>query len=390
MKDPILQDLFDRVRALAESERNLAAAALWSPQPAAARDHWRGVPRTVGADAPVPYTIEPEIPLWARILGFDIAEFYTHPRTYLEHSLRIAIYRHEHFLDATVIGKQIPIWLGVPFEPSLFGQATIYSSTASPWIGKRPVVRALDDLNELRQPNFLRDGLMPTAHRFYEEIGELLPEDFSVLFPEWGRSPFAVALHLRGADNMAADMLESPDSAARLIAFMADCRKQWTRERTEFLGQQIEPGNLYDDECNCPFISPGLYQRFVLPGEQDLSDFHGGIAYWHSCGDTTHLLSLIAQIPRLDMFHVSPWTELEEVLAVMPTPIALEICLHPVNDVQMASPRKMRQKLQRIRSLCSGRAFTIRADGLQLLHSLRREMRQMQSWLEAAREALGS
>jgi hypothetical protein len=389
MAEPILQELFERIRELSETPRNRAAAAPWAPQPETARDHWRGVPRVIRAEEPVPYTIEPEVPLWARILGFDVPEFYTNPRTYLEYSLRMAIYRHECFPDCTVVGKQVPIWLGVPFEPSFFGQATIYSSNASPWIGKRPVVRAPEDLKSLRPPDFFRDGLMPTAHRFYQEIGELLPGDFSVLFPEWGRSPYAVALHLRGMDNIVADMLDRPEFARELIGFVGECRKSWTRQRAQLLGQEIAPANLYNDECNCPLLSPRLYEHFVLPGEQELSRFSGGLAYWHSCGDTTQLIPYIARIPNLVMFHVGPWTRLEKALEVLPDSVALEVCLDPVADVQMASPRQMREKLGGIRALCAGRAYTVRADGIQLLHSLPAELEQMRAWLETAQEVLG-
>jgi len=389
MSEPILSELFDRIRDLSVSDRNSVAATFWSSQAATARDHWRGVPRVVAANGAVGYTIEPEIPLWARILDFDIPEFYTNPRTYLEQSLRMAAYRHEQLPDCTVVGKEIPIWLGVPFEPSLFGQATIYSSTASPWIGKRPVVGSAVDLALLRRPDFLRDGLMPTAHRFYQEIGELLPEDFSVLFPEWGRSPFAVALHLRGMENIAIDMLERPEFVTQLVDLMTSYRKEWTSERAEFLHQPVEPGNLYNDEINCPFLSPEMYRRFALPGEQELSRFHGGIAYWHSCGNITPLLPLILEIPQLGMLHVGPWTDLEKVLESVPDSVALEVCLHPVRDVQTSGPQEMREDLRRIRSLCAGRAYTVRANGMQPLHSVQHELEQMQTWLEAAAEVFG-
>lgn len=390
MAHPVLDQLFDRIRETITSERNCTVNALWALQPETARDHWRGMPRVVNGGDPVPYTIQPEMPFWSQLVGFDLAEFYTNPHTYLEYQLRMLIFRHERFPDFTVVGTEVPIWLGVPFEPSFFGQGVVLSSRASPWIGRRQILRRLEDIERLRPPNFHHDGLMPTAHRYYEEIGELLPEDFSVIFPDWGRSPFAVALHLRGMNELPADMLSHPEFTARLIGFITDCRKEWSRQRAAFLDQPLSAGNLYNDECNCPTISPRLYEKFVLPGESDLSAFYGGIAYWHSCGDTTQLVPFIARIPNLSMFHVGPWTNIEAVVAVLPQHVALEVCIDPVADLQMATPEQMRDRLHRIRAACDGRAYTVRADGIQLLHSMEQELSQMDAWLDAAREVLGT
>ena len=130
------------------------------------------------------------------------------------------------------------------------------------------------------------------------------------------------------------------------MRFITDARKQWWRDRSKYLGIPLEPANLYNDEVNCPTLSPAMFEEFVLPYEQELSEFHGGIGYWHSCGDTTKLVELIDRIPNLGMFHVGPVDRpAPDRWRPSATGTPLEICLNPVADVQMASADQMRARL---------------------------------------------
>ncbi len=382
-----IRRLIDEVREIAESDRNKELQRKWAPQGDFARDHWRGEPRKDGSPA---FTIAPENAMWSEILDFDLRDYYTKPEVYLEQQLQLRIYQFKEFDDDTCVSKVIPIWLGVVLEPSLFGVESVYFPHTDPWIAKKPVIKEKSDLDKMDYPDFYRSGIMPTAHRMYEGIRELLPDDFAVTFPEWGRSPFAVAMHIRAMDNILADMLEDPPFAKRLIGFVTEARRRWTGERASFLDQRVEQGNLYNDEVNCPTLSPRLYEEFVLPFEQELSSFHSGIAYWHSCGDTTKLVGLINQIPNLGMFHVGPWTDIEQAVETFAPNTSLEICLDPVMDVQMADEKRMEEKLRTIKETCQDRiAYTVRADGLQLLYTLEEDIAKIKDWSQIARKLFG-
>ena len=389
-KRDYLKRLQGEVRKIAEEPRNQEKLRLWVPQPAHARDHWRGVPCRIRDIGQVPYTIEPENAMWFKILGYNAQEYYTKPEVYLECQLRMSIFRHQYFDDDTAVGKNIPIWLGVPFEPSLFGVGVVFVPDEDPWIEKKPLVENEDDLDRLSPPDFYKSGLMPIAHRMYSGIGELLDEDFTVTFPEWGRSTFAVALHLRGMGNIVTDMIERPEFVYKLLQFVNESRKEWTKKRFEFLGYPVEKGNLYNDEVNCPLLSPSLYGEFILPYEQDLSRFHGGIAYWHSCGNTTPLLSLIRQIPNLEMFHVGPWTDFAKAIGVFGEETALEYCQNPIGDIYTASEREIREKLVSILKTGGGNAYTVRADGLQVYTSVNEDLKKIFNWATIARQVLSN
>jgi uroporphyrinogen-III decarboxylase len=264
----------------------------------------------------------------------------------------------------------------------------VLRSGESPWLDREAVITDERSLAHLQLPDFHASGLMPVAHRFYERMRELLDDDFTVTFPEWGRGPWGVATHLRLLDNMALDLIDRPAFAHQIMQLVTEARKQWWLDRARFLGIALEPANLYNDEVNCPTLSPRMYEEFVLPYEQDLSAFHGGIAYWHSCGDTTRLLALIDKIPNLKMFHVGPWTDLQRVMEVFEGRHPLEICLNPVADVQNASQQQMVDKLAYIKKQCRGGAYTVRADGIQDLNGVAAELLQLKLWITAARGQL--
>jgi uroporphyrinogen-III decarboxylase len=388
--DNQLAPLIDRVLEIHGSDENAARAHKWAPQPAWARDHWRGVPRSPDDGHGIPFTVEPENALWAHILGFDINRYYTDPRTFLQARLQMSIYRFEHFDDHTVTGDDIPIWFGVPFEMSLFGMPWEFTTGNDPWIGRQPVVSSLEDVDRLAPIDFRTSGLMPDAHRFHTDLCELADGRLQVTFPEWGRGPMGVACQLRGMEQFLADMCGQPELVRELMRAVTDARIRWTQERTEYLGQG-EPGagNLYNDCIGSETLSPRHYEELVLPDEMRLGEFHGAIAYWHSCGSTGDFAPLVARLPQLTMYHVGPHTDGRKVREALGADVALEVCLDPVADVQMSDPTRMQACIRGIVAAADGGPITVRADGLQLLNGLEEDLAKIQEFIAAAQAVLG-
>ena len=383
-----IKRLDERIDELIHSQRNKEITNYWEPQLYTAKDHWRGIPKKSTDLNMIPFTVEPEIPLWANIIGFDIIDYYKQPLAYLENTLKMMIYRFEVFQDFTCIEKTIPIWLGPPFESTLLGSEAVYVSGESPWLDREPVIKDYDDLSNIQMPDFYKTGLMPLAHKMYHEISEMVDGKYTVVFPEWGRGPFGVAFHIRGFNNLLMDMIVNPKFVHQLMALINEARKEWVSDRAQFLGRQVEKGNLYNDEVNCPTLSPNQYEEFVLPYEIELCNFHGGIVYWHSCGDITKLLESIRQIPQIDMLHIGPWTSLLDSERVFGKDTALENCLMPTEDVQMASPKEMEIKLQEIKNIFEGSHYTVRADGLQLINDVNHDVEVINQWIKIARKVL--
>jgi len=382
--------LLEEVRKLVDSHRNRQLEKIWQSSEDAVRDSWRGTPRPLGSAGfkGVPITVEPEKTMWAKILRFRVKDFYTIPEVYLEYSLKIAKYKFQEFKDDAPVSKSIDIWLGSAFEPSLFGVETVYLEDKSPWIGKNPIIKKEEDLDSLEYPDFYESGSMPLAHIFYERIRELVGEDFNVTFPCWMKGPFGTAVHLRGMKELLIDTVVRPDFVHRLMRFITESRKRWIQERAKYLGVEVGKGDLDNDEVNCPTLSPKTYQEFVLPYEKELCEFHRGISYWHSCGDTTRLLPLIKEIPELRMLHIGPWTDLSKVVEVFGSTVPFEICLHPVRDVLLATEVSMKDKLTEIIKTCGNMAYTVRADGLDAIGALDPAISQVKLWIDVAREVV--
>lgn len=384
----VLRKLTEKIDEIVESPRNKEIQKAWKPQEYIAKDHWHGIPFPSNKLTVIPFTVELEIPMWAKVLNFNVKEFYTDPRCYLENTLKMMVYRFEEFQDFTPVEKNVPIWLGATFESSLFGSKTIFVEDESPWIDREPIIKDHEDLERLEFPDFYKSGLMPLVHRMYNEINELVQGEYTVIFPEWGMGPFGVSCAMRGMQNLLADILLRPDFVHKLMRFVTEARKRWVEERAKFLGRKVEKGNLYDDAVNCPTLSPKQYEEFVLPYEKELCQFHWGIDYWHSCGNTMELLGLIRRIPKINMFHIGPWTDIRKSRKVFGKDTALEKCLMPVTDVQIASGAEIEAKLDEIKNALEGSSYTIRADGFHVMTSVEQEVTKIKRWVKIAQRKL--
>jgi hypothetical protein len=389
-----LKALFEKVAELSDSTENKKILSRWIKSDyeqdvgvAGGASVWHGVPavKTDGMHD-VPFTVDPEIAFWSRLLGFDMKEFYTDPMCYLENQLKMKIYRHERFFDDTCITRDISVFLGVTLEPGMFGVETVYSSDRDPWNSiRRYIVKDRDDLSRLVRPDFFRSGLMPLAHRFYEEIGSVLPKGFSVTFPLWGRGPLGVAEHLMGLEVLALDIALDPSLVIDLFRFITDCNKDWLTKRASFLNQKIKKGVLYNDEVNCQVISPDTYRDLVFPFEKEIAEYQGGITYWHSCGNTTPILRYVKQLKGLELYDSSAWCDFHVSAAELKdTGIAMEIRQNPVSDVLYADEASIRRKLADILYTCRDVPITVRADGMQSADGMDKDMEHIRRWADTA------
>jgi len=353
-----------------------------------ARDMWRGLPVKPAKEG-IPFTIAPDNSLWAKILNFDLKEYYSSPLTQLKYQLLIKKYTFEEFRDDTYIPPEVFIWFSVVNDISFFNVRLRFFSDREPWMETSPRLKSPDDLDHLEYPDFYNDGLMPEIHRFYQEVKEITGGRFKVLFPEWVKGVFPLAMYLRGMENLLMDMVDNPEFVHKLMRFLTEARKHWFKQRAEFLNEPIPKGKFYNDEVDVPSIAPYMYREFILPYEQELSEFHGGVAYWHSCGNTAPVMEDISKIPNLELFHVSPYTDLSTAVEIFPPETALDICLKPVEDCYNRTEEEMREKLEGIKEICGDKIrYTIRNDGFQLVNTLEEDVAKIKLWGKVAREVL--
>lgn len=339
----------------------------------------------------VPFIADLDREMWASVFQMDLTEVYTDPDVYLEFELRKKLYAYQNFSDDNPLTDVITMWFGVGFCESLLGVPQEPAQNGhEPWVGKISIIKDKADLPKLPFPDFYNSPPAKLAHNYYARLKEQVEDNLQVIFPEWDFGPFGIATHLRGIENLSVDFLDDPVFVHDLMKFLLHVKKSWSLERAKFLGAALQPLYIANDDVNIPILSPNAYREFILPYEKEISLFHGGIDYWHSCGRIDPILKDIMEIPSLKMVHISPWTDLEKAVLVANQDIILEIVLNPVDDVEKATPKEMKEKLRWIKDCCQGLHYTVRADAFQIFSTLENDLKQIKQWVEIAREEFSS
>ena len=259
-----------------------------------------------------------------------------------------------------------------------------------PWIGKECVLKDKRRLDSLGTPDFYKSGLAPKIHMMFQEIRGALEDDFSVIFPEWDFGGFGVAMSLRGSEDFAIDMIEDPEFVHSLMKLLFDSKIHWSKERARFLGTPVIPLYIHNDDISIPLISPSAYEEYVLPYEVKISEYHGGIDYWHSCGRIDSVVPSIMQLPNVKMIHISYATDLEKSVESIGDNHIIERVLNPIDDVLAASIEQMESTLNEIKSICSGLHYTVRADAFQVYSSAEKDLKKIKEWIEICRNVMRS
>lgn len=387
-KKETIRKLQDEVREINESSRNKGKKEYWEvvPNDKIATAMIRVLPRF--SNKGIPFVVEPAKPMFSKLLGFSLGEYYQDPLTYLIAELKQKLFVAKEFDEDTYIDKKIRLYFGMLLEGSLFGMRCLFSDEINPTLKMTtPVINSEEDLKKLKYPDFYDSGIMPILHKFYEEINKQVESDFRVLFPDWIMGPFGVACCIRGFERFIMDLVTSPQFAKDLLGFIVEARKRWTKEKAKFLGENLELGIMGNDDVGCPTLSPKLYKDMILPYEKKLRKFYGNLFYWHSCADVTKLLPYIHELSPC-LLHVGPWTDIEKSIRIFGGDTPLEICLDPVSEFSEASESYIRNKVRKITELCEGNKTRcyIKLDSIESFGNLKKELQKSKVFCHIAQE----
>ena len=343
--------LIEHRRSLVDGVRNRQAQSLFAERsPGIVHDKFRELPLPLAeTGGKIPVVLCLDRTLWSQLLGFPLDRFYQDPDFFLEQQLRMDIYHLENLRDDQFFDEFIPVWGGPGFEATLFGMRQKYAPDSEPWLERTPIIERPEDLDRMPRPGFLTLGPMPSMIEFYERLRARLDgSGLTPVLPGWIRGPLGVAQALRGTERLSMDFLLDRGFAQELFQYIVDFRKTWCTLRDHYLGLDHVPGGLiYDDEVQIPMISPRIYREFLLPKEQELHSFHNGLRYWHSCGDATPFMELVAQIPHIDMVHAGPFSSAKEVVNIFGQRSAVELALRAKEDFCEACDDSMKAGIRR-------------------------------------------
>lgn len=389
--DDVLR-LKDEYLTLSDSDENQRRLRCWEPE-VCARDQWHGRPRlhSFREQALVPLEVTIQHPFFLTMFGQNLADVYQDPVAYLRFHLQRMIWVFRYVPDDIPLDRVLPIYLSSPFEPSLLGVAYHFFPNQDPLIDQKqpPPVLSRHDLERLKPIDFSESGMMPLAHHLFEGVRGILGDEFTVVFPEWLRSQFGVALYVRGYQDLLIDTMTDPEFVHSIMARITHERQAWFEARARYLGEPIPPTSIFDDEVDAAVIGPQHYREFILPYEKAVGQYHKRVSYWHSCGNIGPMARDIMSIGCIDMLDVSGWTDLERVLSsIDATNLRLEIRFKPVEDLQDASPQWMEQRLRRALRLCRRHdvsAIALRVSGIQPWHAPGKDIEQVKLWIVTAR-----
>lgn len=371
--------LLDEIERRITSPENARRQALWDA---------RGLPRV--GNGKIPVTVSPEIQLWARVLDVSLVDYYQVPEVFIDTQLRSRLFAFDTFADDRPLDRAIWMWLGTPFEGTLFGLPCMFLETFEPDDGGAILYAdSREALDALAPPDFYRSGLMPLAHRMYEECRALLPAQYDIAFPDFIQTPFAVAAHLLGIDGFLVQCLDDPDGSRQLLERVLECRVAYRQARAAFLGIGLQPG-IFDNDVVCtPMISPELYAETIWPVEAALARREGGIDYWHSCGNTTAMLDDVARLPIEGFQHVSAWTDRLAAAGRIARGRAVQACVHPLREVLLATDDQIASSLEDIVHALGHHRLKIDADCLQLAMPLPELLPRICRWIDIAQRLTG-
>lgn len=368
-----LRKLIDKVKGISESPGNRRIKQL--------QDEWRD-----STDIML-FNVGLEIPLWGEILGFDLIDYYTDPKTRLIAELKIKIFQYEVIKDDTHVDFTLPIWPGINYEPSLFGSKTELRHDRGPWIG-HPLIENLQDINRLGETDLWESPAMKEIVQLCDQINELSAAEVQATPATFGRGPFGLACHLRGMQRFLVDMVDRPAFVHQILDLATTKRIQYTENREKMLGEEREKAYFGDDEVDANLISSEMYEEFIWPYEEKIARFHGGLESYHSCGNLTPFLLLISKLYGFSGsdLHISPWTDLGKAVSLLGSKVTYVKALHPIKDVLSLDEQGMKERIKEIISEASSVRIRIVADAIDKFLPSADVVEKIRTWIQVARE----
>jgi hypothetical protein len=386
----IINSLISEYVKLYESSENRRRLALWERIDEGIRgeNQWHGIPAyTVNSGKPMPVTAECLDKVWEDLLGLELKRFFTEPDYYLEYYLRTKIKKFQMFSDDTPLTMDIPVVLGVTHEAGILGQEIILDSGHEPSFGKKSIVDETTVLPE--EFDFsINPYLNNIVNPFYHRIKDLAGGEFRVIYPHWYRGPQGVALYIRGFEEFSMDLYLKEDFAHRLLRYVTDSSKAFYKWREEFTGEPIMPCDLFNDDI--PIMSPEMYGKFFFQYEKELSDFFGGVYYWHSCGDITPHVSEIHKLNNIDIVDFGVTMERKNIgISSLKRNQTLELRVKAQTHIQECTEQESKAYIREILIDCKKAGidkYVLRSSGMSVVNGAADDVKKLARWVELARE----
>ncbi len=248
-----------------------------------------------------------------------------------------------------------------------------------------------------------------------EQANELVESRLhvDVYYSNLGYSPFEVAVKMRGIQNIMYDVIDHPDRVHSLMDFITSAYESHHRGREErgWINCALSADGKYTQvgfRVHCAFraldfnlemprladewayisaqssagFSPELYEEFVHSYNVRLAkNFVNQTVYYHGCECLDRKLNVIAKLPNLRRFHVSPWSSLEVAKEIFQGELILEVHAHPGTVFFSFTREDMRSNLKELVRAAEGVPIDL---NLSDIHSFNGDPELLTMWAEEA------
>jgi MtaA/CmuA family methyltransferase len=280
-----------------------------------------------------PVDFLPRVPILmqfaAEHIGSNYAAFASDYRVLVEANLRC---REDFDFDQVSV-------ISDPYrEVQGFGGKIRYETNHPP-VCEAIVVPEINDLSALPEDpdpyhcERMLDRLL-AARAFKTRVGG----DCSIL--GWVEGPAAEAADLHGVENFLLDIMMEPEATQ---ALMQRCAKTAIR----FAKAQVAEGadTIGVGDAICSQLPPDLYREQVWPLQKELFEAirsAGGLVKVHICGDITHLLPHLAELP-IDILDLDYKVDPVQARKAVGPKIVIAGRIDPVADVLHGTPQSIRE-----------------------------------------------
>ncbi len=182
----------------------------------------------------------------------------------------------------------------------------------APAVEGRLPVESEEDVEALTLPALQRDGVLPGALPLAMEFSRLQEKHGMTVSIVLGGS-FTVSVNIASEGRLCRWMIRKPDLVHRILRLATDHLVEVLALWTETFGAENVIPQIWEPAASNQIISPGLFERFVLPYQKELHEKTLALGIknilCHICGEHEKNLPFWKEIPMGDPGIVSFGTE---------------------------------------------------------------------------------
>lgn len=346
--------------------------------------------------------------VWRQLLREDDIVHKQGLKRDLEIQLRIKLEKFRRFHDDDVILPVLRLELDRGRAPDgLWGVPLSYDHSDFEGGAVRPVppLKSEEDLKLLRMPEVVP---MDQGEARLRTLAAALTAgrlEISIRNDELHYGPYEWAVRLRGAENLLFDAYDRPEwlhelmdrittgmvayhrsrEKSGMVDFLTDLpRVHVPYDKTESaLAGRLAGQWAYVHAQSSASMGPAMYEEFVHPYNSRIAELFGRV-YYHGCENLGRKASVIAQLPNLRYFHVSPWTRLSDIVPITAgRNIVLEVHSHPTEVLFCQDTEQIRRGIKRLKEEAEGQVFDFKLCDVETISGAEGKL---ETWTEIAME----